>query len=179
MTYAFAGGLPPGRETYGGAARAYAVDNAWVSDMYASPLRFCWGEDREGRVLTQLIGDAMAAAHAAGLGPGHVQVPSTHRSREATAPVKGIIAGRALVDVQRAMPALVYPDRLVPGLASERIFVPGQVIRGRLDPDANTAEIAELPPAADAFRAVSVGDVVLARVSHIAPDSVSVQGIPG
>lgn len=166
LTFAFAESLPPGREVYGGASRVYGVDNAWVQDQFSSPLRFAFGPDDDRSVLNGLIEDAMTAAHAAGRGPGRGS-PRVAQRRRLSGTIQGVVAGRVLVDVDRTFPAVVYPDRLVPGLGGDRLFREGQSISGLLDVESNLLEFDGLRPAREALAETAVGTVLLARVRSV------------
>lgn len=172
LTYALSDVLPPGREVYGGASRVYAVDNAWVADQYTSPLRFAFAPDKDERILGILIEDAMTAAHAAGLGPGQ-RTGSTRVRVSGT--VMGAVAGTALVDIGKMLPATAYPDVLVPGLDAERLFVKGQEVSGLWSSEANTLEVEGMLAPVEALAGVAPKDVLLARVSKVGSKDVTLE----
>lgn len=173
LTFAFAKPLPLGREVYGGAGRVYGVENAWVDDMYASPLRFCYGLRDRPRVTQALIADAMSAVYAsdrAGRRPSQRQ-----RTAPAIGEVMGIVGGRALVVLPgRAMPATVHPELVLPGIPAERMFTKGQVLSGSHDLEANRFDVAGMLAAPEqALANISAGSVILAKVSTVTRDSVN------
>lgn len=177
-SWAFAAALPDGRQVFGGASRVYATDLAWVQDQYASPLRFAWGPADGRRVAAQLVEDAFTAVYrdrqqGAPVAPGRVETTGT---------IRGVVGGRALVDLDHGgglLPATIQPELVAPNVPAERMFVTGQTVSGLYDAEANRLDVetaARSPQ--DAFSQVGVGDALFAQVVKIGDKYVTVRLLP-
>lgn len=155
--------LPAMLQVYGGAGRSYPVGLAADPDWRRSPLRFP-GRSPE-RALDQLISDAVAHAHAAGL-----FAESPARTRRVAGEVRGFIAGgsRALVVHDGGGMSTVWSELTAPPTPLDWIIADGCRVSGLLDEDTNrlivdvgTMSDTEL---ADAF---PHGSVTLALVAAV------------
>ncbi|MFZ2502725.1 MAG: hypothetical protein WAW88_08660, partial [Nocardioides sp.] len=167
ISWEFSRRMADGTQVYGGAARAYPVGHEWAADLSKSPLRFAFGTQEGEHATQQLISDTLRMAAAAGL----LQALPKDQVRPVTGQVTGIVAGRALVNVGRALPASIAEELTVEDVAIERIATVGQTISGRYDVASNRLDVTPaLRASGDALAAYSVGDVVLTRVLTVDSD---------
>jgi hypothetical protein len=116
-TWTFSDRMPDQTQVYGGAGRVYPVGHDWVTDPYASPLRFAYNEDEGERATRMLVSDALRMAAAAGLVHDD---PARSRSR-----VRGTVVGvpvpeRALVCLDGQV-ASISQELTLPSVALGRI----------------------------------------------------------
>ena len=175
ISWEFSRRMPEGTQVYGGAGRVYPVGHEWLTDLARSPLRLVWSEQDGDKVTRQLISDMFRMAAASGL----LQAQSTRALRPVDAVVKGIVAGRALVDVGNALPATIAEELTVEDVPITRLVSVGQGIKGSYDPDTNRVDVRRsLVRAAQALRGYAAGDVILASVQAVQADSAEVMLYP-
>src|SRR5690606_16260570 len=75
-------------------------------------------------------------------------------------------------------PAITYPDRLVPGVGADHLFLEGQHVRGMLDTATNVLHVESIRPASVALEGVDVETVLLARVTEVEAKTVRVEIYP-
>jgi hypothetical protein len=175
ISWEFSRRMPEGTQVYGGAGRVYPVGHEWLTDLARSPLRLVWSEQDAEKVTRQLISDMFRMAAASGL----LQAQSTRALRPVDAVVKGIVAGRALVDVGNALPATIAEELTVEDVPITRLVSVGQRIKGSYDPDTNRVDVRRsLVRAAQALSGYAIGDVILASVQAVQADSAEVMLYP-
>ncbi|MGR0319437.1 hypothetical protein [Agromyces sp. ZXT2-3] len=159
--------LPAMLQVYGGAGRSYPVGLAADPDWRRSPLRFP-GRAPE-RALDQLVSDAVAHAHAAGL---FARAP--RRTRQVSGEVRGFIAGgsRALVVLDDGGMATIWAELTAPPTPLEWLLVEGCRVTGALDENANRL-VVDVAAASDAdlANAFPHGSVTLALVVSVDGDA--------
>ncbi|SDD69195.1 hypothetical protein SAMN05216410_0002 [Sanguibacter gelidistatuariae] len=175
VSWAFSTAMPSQTQVYGGAGRVYGVDQAWVSDPYASPLRFAYSPADSPKVVAQLLSDTMAAALRAGLLVGD----DPHSTTEHSGVVQGLIGERAIVQLDHGGQATIWAELTVPGIALEQLVRAGQPITGPLDPESRRLDIRHaIAPAEEFLRGYAPGDVVLVDVASADEGSVTVRPHP-
>ena len=164
FTWSFSAAMPPMTQVYGGAGRVYPIGLEWASRPSLSPLRFAFSEAEGARATELLIDDAVGMAAQAGLIGGGPPA----RRREVTGVVKGIIAGRAIIELGSGGVASIAPALAVEAVAIERQFRVGQAVAGLHDSRTGWFDVrrAVLAPR-DALDGYAVGDVVLAEVGEV------------
>ncbi|WP_434740392.1 hypothetical protein [Micromonospora sp. SH-82] len=184
VSWAFSREMPPATQVYGGAGRVYPVDMGWVNFPERSRLRFAYSPQDRRRITDQLISDALQAALAAGLVE---QRPTRAAVAQRSGRVQGTIGGsRAFVTLDDSSLAMVWEELTVPGVALDRILVKGQSVTGGFDPASRRLDLRgglRFVDPADAVAGVGeayqVGDVVLAEVTTLHDDRVTVRLLPG
>lgn len=158
--------LPAMLQVYGGAGRSYPVGLAADPDWRRSPLRFPGRAPQ--RALDQLVSDAVAHAHAAGL-----FARATRRTRPVSGEVRGFIAGgsRALVVLDDGGMATIWAELTAPPTPLEWVLVEGCRVTGTLDEDANRL-VVDVAASSDADLADAFphGSVTLALVVSVDGD---------
>lgn len=176
-SWEFSNELPPGREVFGGASRVYGSDLEWLRDRSRSPLRFAYGRADGPRATTQLIEDALAAVYAGQRSLVPVKMAATVPR---SGVVKGVVNGRALVDVGGRMPATVGPELVAPGIDADRMFRKKQSVSGLLDLAANRLDVVDSRSTPQrAFAEVGVGQAILARFAVDATLGGCLEILPG
>ncbi|WP_136709623.1 hypothetical protein [Agromyces sp. H66] len=159
--------LPDMLQVYGGAGRSYPVGLAADPDWRRSPLRFP-GRGAPGRALDQLVSDAVAHAHAAGL---FAHTPA--RTRRVTGEMRGFIAGgsRALVVHDDGGMSTIWAELTAPPTPLEWLLAEGCRVSGTLDEDTNRLVVDELAASdADLADAFPHASVTLALVTAVDGD---------
>lgn len=182
VSWAFSRAMPPLTQVYGGAGRVYPVDLGWVHDPGQSRLRFAYSPHDRKRITDQLISDALQAALAAGLVEPRTRAGAQQRSGR----VQGVIGSRALVTLDDTSMATVWEELTVPNVPLDRLLVRGQRVEGSYDPVSRRLDLraalrftdpaSALAGVREAYR---LGDVVLAEVTAVADDMVTVRLLPG
>ena len=175
-SWAFSEAVPDRCQVYGGASRVYPVGRDWIEDPYSSPLRFAFGPADGPDVARALTSDAMtmAARHGASL-PGAAELP-----RPVTGEISGIVAGRALVQLDDGQVGVIWPELVVPGPIAERVFHKGMRIEGVLDPDSRRIDVSGMRrDPEEALAAYQPGDTVLTRITAVRRDGCTVELFPG
>lgn len=111
FSWDFSRRMAEGTQVYGGAGRVYPLGHEWSSDLSKSPLRFAFNASDGERATNLLISDMLRMA------AGLVQPRTSRPLRQVTGTVKGLVAGRALVDVGNTFLAAVAEELTVPGVA--------------------------------------------------------------
>ncbi len=176
-SWEFSRHLPEGTQVYGGAARVYPVGIAWTANRELSPLRFVFSETDAERVATELVSDALTMAHAAGI----LQARGS-TTRQASGTVKGMVGGRALVDVAGGgwFPAVVWPELTAKDVPAERLFVTGMTVSGVLDETLNRLDVSGMKSVAgEVLSPYRAGSMVLGRVASVERERVKVELLPG
>ena len=165
FTWSFSDAMPSTTQVYGGAGRVYPTGLEWTSRPSISPLRFAFDETEGARATKLLIDDALGMAARAGLVGGGAQA----RRRRVEGVVKGVIAGRAIVELGLGGVASIAPALAVDSIAAERQFRDGQRVAGLLDAQTRWLDVRRsvLEPR-QALAPYAVGDVVLAEVGDVA-----------
>ncbi|HZK05273.1 MAG TPA: hypothetical protein VFC82_05415 [Actinomycetaceae bacterium] len=164
FTWEFSRRMVEGTQVYGGAGRAYPVGHEWASDLTKSPLRFAFDADDGESATQELISDALRMAAATGL----LASRPARALRRVVGVVKGIVAGRAFVDIGKGLPATVAEELILEDVLIGRVLAVGQRIEGWYDAETNRIDVAKgLRSADDALRDYSPDDVVLARVAMV------------
>jgi len=173
-SWEFAKHMPEGAQVYGGAGRVYPVGEQYVVDNYASPLRMAFNT-REGLEVTeQLISDALSKAFES----GHSET-AKEGLKPAGGVVKGIAAGRALVELDGRGYAFIAPELTLPGFAADELFIAKQRVDGILNPETNRLDVVgSLISQRIALGAYAIGDVVYALVHEVHQDSVAISLYP-
>ncbi len=183
-SWAFSEIMPHMTQVYGGASRVYSVDHEWIAEPRRSTLRFAYSAADGPGVAEKLTRDVLAAAVKAGL----LDLSRPVESVSATGTVAGIVGDgeRALVTLDDGGMASVRAEVAVPGLPLDQVLQVGQRVAGRLDPETRLLDLRSAlePVTGSAARnrfiaAHSDGDVVLAQVAAVTPDSVELQVLPG
>lgn len=155
--------LPDRFQVYGGAGRSYPVGGDAFADLSRSKLRFGHGNAR--RATDQLVTDALAHAHQAGL---FAQAPTS--AIAVTGTVKGFLSAgsRALVDLADGGMATVWQELTYPPVALDWTLEPGQRIDGLLDVATRRLNIElETPGLAALAERFPHGSITLALVQHV------------
>jgi hypothetical protein len=164
FTWEFSHRMAEGTQVYGGAGRVYPVGHEWTANLSKSPLRFAFDAEDGKQATAQLISDLLRMAAASGAAQAH---PVGQRTRVRGA-VRATIAGRALVDVGKVLPAGIAEELMVEDVPIERIVAVGQQIEGWYDPETNRIDVtASLRSPAEALASYARGDVVLAKVAMV------------
>jgi hypothetical protein len=174
VSWAFTGAMPPQTQVYGGAGRVYPVDHRWVANPALSPLRFAYAMTDRKRITERLINDALSAALAAGLLTPKARPGLTERE----AKVLVVIGSRAMVTLDDGMPATVWEELTLPGVALDRLLRPKQTVRGVYDPVAKRLDLRGSLPAEPPVDYAG-GDVVLADVAAVTEEVVRLRLVPG
>ncbi|GAA4380574.1 hypothetical protein [Agromyces bauzanensis] len=159
--------LPDMLQVYGGAGRSYPVGLAADPDWRRSPLRFP-GRGAPDRALDQLVSDAVAHAHAAGL---FAHAPA--RTRPVTGEVRGFIAGgsRALVVHDDGGASTIWAELTAPPTPLEWLLAEGCRVSGALDEDTHRLVVDVLATSdADLADAFPHAAVTLALVTAVDGD---------
>ncbi len=182
LSWAFSHAMPPSTQVYGGAGRVYPVSGDWITDPGRARLRFAYSRDDRERVTGQLVGDALTAAAAAGLGP----LATSQQAQQRSGTVEGIVGSRALVRLDDAMMASVWEELTVAGVPLHRVLTKGQHVTGlydlasrRLDLRAGLRFASPVVARAAVVDAYRVGDVVWADVVAVTADTVTLRLLPG
>ena len=164
FSWEFSHRMAEGTQVYGGAGRVYPVGHEWASDLAKSPLRFAFDAKDGERATQQLISDTLRMAAGSGL----LQALPARELREVSGPVQMVIAGRALVDVGNAFPAVIAEELTVEDVSIDRLVTTGQTITGWYDPETRRVDVTKaLRPANEALAAYAIGDVVLTKVAMV------------
>lgn len=164
FTWEFSHRMAEGTQVYGGAGRVYPVGHEWASDLGKSPLRFAFDAKDGERATQQLISDTLRMAAGSGL----LQALPARELREVSGPVQMVIAGRALVDVGDAFPAVIAEELTVEDVSIDRLVTTGQTVTGWYDPETRRVDVTKaLRPANEALAPYAMGDVVLAKVAMV------------
>ncbi|MFT3969103.1 MAG: hypothetical protein QM695_02205 [Micropruina sp.] len=175
-SWAFSHHVPDMCQVYGGACRAYPVGTGWEADPYESPLRFAHGMTDRGQVTRQLIADAMGMASRG----SHTAEARPTGASPVSGVVSGLVAGRALVNIDGQFPGTLWPELVEPGLPAERLFVKGMRVQGTLDPETRRIDARTMRRTADeALSSYHAGETILGRVTEIAKDGCTVELFPG
>lgn len=177
QSLAFADGLPPGREVYGNAVRAYSVSREWLEDMRRSPLHLAASRAGAERAAREVVEDVVRMAPA----PRAVRMIAPPARRAATGTVAGFAAEghRAIVAFGDGTQATIAQDSAVPGVRLDWVLAVGQAVAGTLDPVERTFDISGLrrrPRLGECYRP---GRQVLALVVHVKPASAQLRLFPG
>ncbi|WP_413248671.1 hypothetical protein [Sinomonas flava] len=176
-TRALTGALPPGREVYGNAVRAYSLSLDWLDDMYRSPLHLSQGPQQAARAARDVVHDVVSMAPA----------PKAAVAPTRTAPVmaRGVVLGfaaeghRAVVAMENGSRATISQEAAVPGVRLDWILRVGQRLEGLLDADRHTLDISGLrqePRLAECYQS---GEQVLAFVVEVRPEKARLRLWPG
>ncbi len=181
VSWSFSREMPEMTQVYGGAGRVYPVDHDWVADPRRSRLRFAYSPQDRPRITEQLINDALEAALAAGL----VEPRTRTGLRQRSGTVRGVIGSRAVVGLDDGSVATVWEELTVPGVPLERVVVKGQAVTGAYDPASRQLDLRDALQFTDpasartaVVKAYQVDDVVLADVSGVTDDAVSLRLLP-
>jgi len=179
-SWGFSEAMPPRTQVYGGASRVYGVELAWADDPYRSRLRFAYTATDGARVRELLVHDVLAAALRAGLvGASDGEVPAA----TASGTVRGVVGGRALVDLDDGGQVAVAEELTVAGVPLTQVVAPGQRVTGVVDEVSRLLDLGpSLPDETESRRLVRLayraGDVVLVRVRDAERDAVTVELAP-
>ncbi|KMM46557.1 hypothetical protein CWIS_04450 [Cellulomonas sp. A375-1] len=179
VSWAFSSQMPPQTQVYGGAARVYPIDHGWVTAPRAAPLRFAYSERECERVTDQLVGDAMAAAVAAGL---YQPQMATSSRPLVTGTVVGVVGSRALIRLDDGAMASLWEELTGFEVPLSRLVTQGQRLRGRVDPETRRLdlEVTDEPPNHPTLPDTYVpGSAVLAEVGEVATSSLTLRLTPG
>ncbi|BDZ42264.1 hypothetical protein GCM10025865_15630 [Paraoerskovia sediminicola] len=116
-SWAFSAAMPDATQVYGGAARVYPLDHAWLHDLDRCRVRLAYRPDTDGKVAALVVQDALAAAVDAGLIGSGPAVESLRTSGT----VRGVVASRAIVRLDDGGVASISPSsrsRASPSTAS-------------------------------------------------------------
>lgn len=164
FTWEFSRHMADGTQVYGGAARVYPVGHEWIADLTRSPLRFAFDASDGEQVTQRIISDALRMAVSAGL----VRTRPTQDLQHTAGVVKMIVAGRALVDIDRPLPAAIAEELTIEDVPIQHLVVEGQRLEGWHDHKTNRLDITgSLRSPADALASYDVDDVVLTRVATV------------
>ena len=175
VSWAFSEAMPSQTQVYGGAGRVYDVDHAWVSNPYASTLRFAYTEADSRRVVPHLVSDMMAAALRAGLLRG--------AEPQATPPCSGVVQGligeRAIVQLDDGGRAAIWAELTVAGVSLDRLVRAGQRVTGPLEPESRRLDIRPAIISSEhVLSEYAAGDVILVDVLSADAGSVTVRPHP-
>ncbi len=123
--------LPARCQVYGGAARVYPVDPAWMHTPELSPLRFLHRPADADAVTARLAADGLSMANSAGLFAGIAPFAVLARGR-----VKALLAGdtRALVALDGGEYATISQELTFPDIPLGWVVSEGQQVEGMFDP---------------------------------------------
>lgn len=154
--------LPDRCQVFGGAARAYPVDLAWMDAPELAPLRFLRVGQNTGTATDRLAGDALAMATAAGL---FARPPAAAVRVSGT--VKSLIAGdtRAFVLLDSGGYATLLHELLFPTIPLPWVVREGMAVEGLLDRETGRLTLDTTDPdSAELLRQFPHGSVTLALV---------------
>lgn len=165
--------LPPRTGAWAGAARVYAIDPAWKTDPFASPLRMPGGRgDAAASMLQRLESDALIAARASG---------AFERAQASSVSASGVVRGfphpdRALVALDGGGIAIVPHELVAPELPFAWALRVGDTVRGRYE-----RSTGRLIPDTAPFSTATLADgaVVLALVEAVEPERATLRLHPG
>ena len=176
LSWRLSGALGDLAGVYGGAARVYGIDNAWVSNPYASALHFSYDRGGGARAADKLASEVLADLHRHGATSEQVRP-----TLQVDGAVEGLIAQtRALVRLTDGQLATVWAEITAEGCHIDQLVTPGMVMSGDLDPEWHRLDVSGMRmSAADALGHYEVGDVVLVRVDEVTHRSAVVCLLPG
>lgn len=161
---------------YGGAGRVYDVGTDWLANPRLSALHFAYDKGEGSRATSALIRDLLGGLARSLYG--------TSESKPAERQVRGKVSGlvppsRAIVRLDDLTHATVWAELTTSGLDIDAILADGMSVVGRLDPATRRVDVSEMVRSAqDVLTDLTEGDVVLARVAHVAPTSVTLVPYP-
>ncbi|TFD73385.1 hypothetical protein E3T54_16540 [Cryobacterium sp. Sr8] len=158
--------LPDRFQVYGGAGRSYPVGADALTDIGRSRLRFAY--DNPQRATEQLVTDALAHAHQAGL---FARAPAS--ARPVTGTVKGFLPGgsRALVELAGGGIATIWQELTYPPVPLDWTLERGQRVDGLLDLDTRRLNVEVSTPSVDALaERFPHNSITLALVQHVSKE---------
>lgn len=177
-SWSFAENMPTSTQVYGGAGRVYRVDHEWVTDPYASPIRFVQPTGAPARAVDMLVADALAGALRAGLIVGAPISDLPQVSGVVRQLIEPKIAMVAL-DEDAGRPATLGVDVLDLGVGISRLVQVGQRVYGQMAGDTRRLEVrGMLRTTEDYLSAYAIGDVILTQVERVAADTVLLKPHP-
>jgi len=162
--------LPDGSQVYGGAGRVYPVGAAWTLAPQLAPLTRAYSEADTETATRQLVSDTLAV-----VGRDRVDEPPAADDHPVSGTIAQLIApSRALVSLDEGAVASVMAELTVEGVPIEGIVAVGQRVKGRHDPENRLLDLRDEIVAMEVSVAgLNRGDVVPARVTHVADDEVT------
>lgn len=177
LTWVISQLLPDGGQVYGGAARVYPVDQAWIRDPYSAPLRLAYDAGEGLRATQKLIGDALRYA-----GSGSVSSARPLAREVGIAVVSGIVPpNRVMLELDDGRPCVLWCETVVPGCDADQLVVVGMRLEGRYDPVGRRFDVSRgaLRAPGEAVSTYAVGQVVLVRVAETLADRADAELVPG
>lgn len=168
--------LPERCQVYGGAGRVYPVGTAWTLAPYLAPLTRAYSEADTETATRQLVSDTLAV-----VSRDRHDAASTEDRRPVSGTVAQLIApSRALVTLDDGTVASVMAELTVAGVPIDGIVAVGQRVKGHHDVENRLLDLREEIVAMEvAVAGLNRGDVVPARVTHVADDVVTLLLHPG
>lgn len=141
-TRAFQAALPPGREVYGNAVRAYSTKLDWLEDMYRSPLHLANDPARARQSVRDVVHDVVSMAPR----PSSTTSSSVPERVAAAGRVTGFAAEghRAIVELGTGGKALISPESAIEGIRLDWVLRVGQDVEGFLNPAASSLDITDM-----------------------------------
>lgn len=170
-SWAFSRELPAMTQVFGGASRVYAPDRRWVTNPYASPLRFSHNDRQGAETAYELAADVFA------LVPRTTPVPTS--ARQVAGEVRGSAGSRGLVQLDVGGMAAIWAELTVPEVAIEQLVRRGQRVYGLLEESTNRLDIRGMLTTPPTTLPVRTPSHVLARVEAVTAEIVTVSLVPG
>ena len=176
-SYAFGDSLPAGAHVFGNAARVYAEDLRWMTDVHRSPLRMARDRQTALRAADDLIEDVLSLITA--VPPKAAPVRALPRRVRGTVRAFASAGSRAIVELGDGSCCTIQREHVVPPVRLDWMLCLGQSVSGDLNDEDGTLDINGLrttPRLAELYRP---GDLVLALAEQVSAKNAKLTLYPG
>ena len=176
-SYAFGDTLPAGAHVFGNAARVYAEDLRWMTDVHRSPLRMARDRQTALRAAEDLIEDVLGLITV--VPPKSAPVRALPRRVRGTVEAFASAGSRAIVALGDGSCCTIQREHVVPPVRLDWMLCLGQSVDGDLNDEDRTLDISGLkttPRLAELYRP---GDLVLALTEQVSARNAKLTLYPG